>query len=106
MQSIEEEIFRILSEEPATPDEVARRLKIGWATAQGRLLKLVGEGKVMLTRKGRVNVYSVKSHQRLKFSVPNWVRARKLEELADELDEYFPKNLTAAKMIEKERKRH
>ena len=106
LQSIEDEILEILSKEPATPDEIAGRLKIGWATAQGRLLKLAGEGKVFITRKGRVNVYYAKSHQRLRFIAPNWVKVKGLKELSEELEEYFPSNLTAAGMVERERTRY
>jgi hypothetical protein len=41
----------------------------------------------------------------LTFQVPKWVRQRSLEELSEELTGYFPKNMTAAEMIEKERRK-
>jgi len=34
-----------------------------------------------------------------------WIRPKSLEQLSDELEEYFPSNMTTAEMIEKERRR-
>lgn len=81
--------MELLSEGPKTPDEVARRLGIAWATAHGRLLRLAGEGRVGLVRKGRVNVFYLASPGKLVFRIPAWVRSRKLRELARELEQYF-----------------
>jgi hypothetical protein len=39
------------------------------------------------------------------FQVPKWVRRRSLEELSGELARYFPRNVTAAEMIERERRK-
>lgn len=105
MRNLDVDILELVQTEAVTPDEVARRLSISWATANGHLLKLVGEGKVLLIRKGRVNVYRAKSTSTLGFQVPKWVRPRPLEELSEELARYFPKKLTAAEMIERERRK-
>lgn len=96
----------LLTDGPKTPDEVARKLKISWATAQAHLLRLVGEGRVRLTRKGRVNVFYTTVSRRLAFSFPSWVRPMGLRELAEKLDEYFPEGISAAEIVEKERRRH
>jgi DNA-binding transcriptional ArsR family regulator len=105
MRNLDWDILELVAREAVTPDEVAKRLRISWATANGHLLKLVGEGKVLLIRKGRVNVYRAKSASSLEFQVPKWVRHRSLEELSEELAQYFPRNMTAAEMIEKERRK-
>ena len=99
-------ILELVQREAVTPDEVAKRLGISWATANGHLLKLVAEGKVLLIRKGRVNVYrAAKSVSSIEFHVPKWVRCRSLEELSEELAPYFSRKVTAAEMIEKERRK-
>jgi DNA-binding transcriptional ArsR family regulator len=105
MRDLDDDIFELVQREAVTPDEVAKRLSISWATANGHLLKLVGEGKVLLIRKGRVNVYRARGASSLAFQVPKWVTHRSLEELSEELVRYFPKNVTAAEMIEKERRK-
>ena len=105
MRNLDQDILELLQNDAVTPDEVAKRLSISWATANGHLLKLVGEGKVLLVRKGRVNVYQTKGASRRIFQVPKWVRPRSLEDLSDELVQYFPRNMTAAEMIEKERRK-
>jgi len=105
MPNLEQDILQLLRKDPVTPDEVARRLGVSWATANGHLLKLVGEGKAVLVRKGRVNVYYAKGPSSQVFRIPNWIRPRPLDELSDELAEYFPRNVTAAEMVEKERRK-
>jgi DNA-binding transcriptional ArsR family regulator len=105
MRNLDEDILELVEEDAVTPDEVAKRLSISWATANGHLLKLVWEGKVLLIRKGRVNVYRAKDVSSLEFQVPKWVRHRSLEELSEELARYFPRNMTAAEMIERERRK-
>jgi predicted transcriptional regulator len=105
MRNLDQNILKLLEAEPVTPDEVAKRLNISWATANGHLLKLVGEGKVALIRKGRVNIYQTKGTSKHLFQVPRWTRPRPLEELSQELAEYFPRNVTAAEMIERERRK-
>lgn len=105
MRNLEEAILELLESDAVTPDEVAKRLNVSWATANGHLLKLVGEGKVILIRKGRVNVYQAKGTSKRMFQVPKWTRPRSLEELSQELAQYFPRNLTAAEMIERERRK-
>jgi len=104
-EHLEARILRVLEEGPATPDEVATKLGIAWATAQGYLLKLAGTGRVQVSRKGRVNIYFLNIPRRLAFSVPPWVRVRSLEELADDLKTHFPANVSAAEMVERERRR-
>ena len=89
-----------------TPIEVARGLKVSWPTAKGYLLKLEGEGKVCMTKKGRVNVFYLKTHKTSRFTVPSWVRPRKLEELAEELEDYFPEEILAAEIVERERRKY
>ncbi len=105
MSDLDDDILELLERDAVTPDEVAKRLRISWATANGHLLKLVGEGKVLLIRKGRVNVYRAKDTSSLEFQVPEWVKHRSLEELSEELARYFPRNMTAAEMIERERRK-
>ena len=104
MRDLDAGILEILRKGPTTPDEVAKKLDISWATADGHLLKLVGERKAFLVRIGRVNVY-VPAAPTETFRVPEWVKPRPLEKLAEELEEYFPRNLTAAEMIGKERRK-
>jgi DNA-binding transcriptional ArsR family regulator len=105
MRNLDDDILELLEREAVTPDEVSKRLNVSWATANGHLLKLVGEGKVILIRKGRVNVYQTKSTSKRAFQVPKWTRPRSLQELSQELAQYFPVNVTAAEMIERERRK-
>lgn len=98
-------MLRILQRGPATPDEVAQEIGIAWATAHGLLMKLVSEGTVMAVRKGKVNVYLLKFPASAMPHVPRWAKARKLEELAKELEPYFPRDVSAAEMVERERRR-
>ena len=105
MHELEKDVLELLQKEAVTPADVAKRLGISWATANGHLLKLVGEGKAALIRKGRVNVYRAKGPSVQAFHAPKWIRPRPLEELSDELSEYFPKDMAAADMIEKERRK-
>lgn len=104
MRDLDGDILELVQREAVTPDEVAKRLSISWATANGHLLKLVGEGKVLLIRKGRVNVYRARGTSSLGFEVPKWIKHRSLEELSEELARYFPRDVTAAEMIERERR--
>jgi DNA-binding transcriptional ArsR family regulator len=105
MEDLTERIAKVLSEGPATPDDVSRRLGVAWSTAHGQLLRLVGEGKVALTKKGRVNVFYLRGGKRLVFKVPAWVKAKGLKELAEELEEYFTEDLSSAEMVSRERRR-
>ena len=105
MRTLDQDILELLRREAVTPDEVSKRLSISWATANGHLLKLVGEGKAVLVRKGRVNIYQTKGQSTLTFDVPKWVKPRPLKELSDELVQYFTKAVTAADMVEKERRK-
>jgi predicted ArsR family transcriptional regulator len=105
MRDLEQDILELLESDAVTPDEVAKRLNVSWATANGHLLKLVGEGKVVLIRKGRVNVYQAKGTSKRTFQVPKWTRPRSLDELSQELAQYFPRNVTAAEMMERERRK-
>jgi DNA-binding transcriptional ArsR family regulator len=105
MRDLENEMLGLLRKEALTPDEAAKRLRVSWATANGHLLKLVGEGKAILVRKGRVNVYQAKVPCTQTFRVPNWIRPLPLEVLSDELVHYFSRSVTAAEMIRKERRK-
>ncbi len=105
MRDLDGDILELVQREAVTPDEVAKRLRISWATANGHLLKLVGEGRVLLIRKGRVNIYRARGSSSPGFQVPKWVKQRSLEYLSDELADYFPRNVTAAEMIERERRK-
>jgi DNA-binding transcriptional ArsR family regulator len=105
MRDLDADILELVQRESVTPDEVAKRLSISWATANRHLLKLVGEGKVLLVRKGRANVYRARLTSSRGFQAPKWVRSRSLEELSEELARYFPRNVTAAEMIETERRK-
>lgn len=105
LQDLDDSILQLLRKGALTPDEVAKKLKVSWATANGHLLKLVGESKAVLVRKGRVNVYHGKVSSGGMFIVPSWIKTKSLEELSDELAQYFPRNITSAEMIEKERRK-
>jgi DNA-binding transcriptional ArsR family regulator len=105
MSGLENELLALLRKEAVTPDEAAKRLGVSWATANGHLLKLVGEGKAILVRKGRVNVYQARAPSIQVFQVPNWIKPAPLEVLSDELARYFSRSVTAAQMIEKERRK-
>nr|MDO8081301.1 winged helix-turn-helix domain-containing protein [Candidatus Freyarchaeota archaeon] len=101
-----DQIMEILSEGPKTPDEVAKRLGVSWATANGKLHRLVGSGKADYIRKGRVNVFYLKSPQSLRFNVPPWVKPKSLNELAEELEKYFEEGITAAEAVRRERRKY
>ena len=60
---------------------------------------LIPTGRVAMVRKGRVNFYLLKRPTRVKLSIPQWAKVRDLEELARELEKFFPKNLSAADMM-------
>lgn len=104
-EQLEARILSLLEAGPATPQEVSTKLGIAWATAQGYLLKLVGMGMVIGSRKGRVNVYFLNAPRRLSFKVPSWAKVKSGEELSEELAPYFPADITAAEMIRKERRK-
>jgi DNA-binding transcriptional ArsR family regulator len=101
-----DQIMEILSEGPKTPDEIAKRLGVSWATANGKLHRLVGSGKADYIRKGRVNVFYLKSPQSIRFNVPPWVKPKSLSELAEELEEYFEEGITAEEAVRRERRRY
>ena len=101
----EEAIIRILEEGPATPDEVAQKIGVAWATAQGSLMKLVSDGTAIAIRKGKVNVYLLKFPMGTSPRVPRWAKPKSLEELSNELEAYFPSEISAAEMVEKERRK-
>lgn len=104
MKELEEGVLRLLEEGPVTPDEAAAKLRVAWATAQACLLKLASEGRVVAFRKGRVNVYFLKAPRKLAFKAPPWAKVKDLGELAEELEGYFPADISAAEMVEKERR--
>lgn len=106
MQDLTDKILKELSVGPMTPDEVATNLRIAWSTAQGYLLKLVGEGKVNLAKKGRVNVFYLKTSQTLRFNVPPWVGVKNLRELSNELEKYFPEKPSAEEIVRVERRKY
>jgi hypothetical protein len=66
----------------------------------------VGSGKADYIRKGRVNVFYLKSPQRLKFNVPPWVKPKSLRELAEELEEYFEEGITAEEAVRREHRKY
>jgi DNA-binding transcriptional ArsR family regulator len=102
MRLPDQRIIGFLEAGPATPDEVAGGLGVALATAQGHLLKLVGAGKVIAVRKGRVNACTLSS-PRPSPKIPKLAKSQSLEELATELAAYFPQ-ISAAEMIELERR--
>lgn len=106
MHDLTHRVLEELSKGPMTPDEVAKSLGISWSTAQGYLLKLTGEGKVSLVKKGRVNVFYLKAPRVLRFNVPAWIRVRSLRELSNELEEYLPEKPSAAEMVRMERRKY
>lgn len=105
IEATDREILRILERGPATPDEVSGELRIAWATAQGHLLKLVAGGKVVALRKGRVNVYMLRFPPKVSPAIPAFAKPRSLRELSEELQSFFPNDLSAAEMVGRERKR-
>ncbi|MHA1580458.1 MAG: winged helix-turn-helix domain-containing protein [Candidatus Freyarchaeota archaeon] len=106
MDTTVKRIIEILSEGPKTPDEIAKRLGVSWATANGKLHRLVGSGKVDYVRKGRVNVFFLKSPKSLRFNVPPWIKPVSLSDLAEELEPYFERGVTAAEAVRRERRKH
>ena len=100
----EEAVLRILEKGPVTPDEVAQKIGVAWATAQGILMKLASDGTVVAVRKGKVNVYLLRFSAGISPRIPRWAKAKNLEELSKELEPYFPRKIAAAEMIEKERR--
>ena len=102
--SRDEAVIRILEKGPATPDEVAQKIGVAWATAQGILMKLVSVGTVVVVRKGKVNVYLLKFPTGIAPRIPPWAKAKNLQELSKELEPYFPSKISAAEMVEKERR--
>jgi predicted ArsR family transcriptional regulator len=105
MRDVDADILGLIRQGAVTPDEVAKRLGISWATANGHLLKLVGEGKLVHLRKDGVNVYQRRRSSTQTFHVPKRIGPKPLEQLSDELARYFPRDLTATEMIEKERRK-
>jgi len=101
----EEAVIRILENGAATPDEVAQRIGVAWATAQSLLMKLASDGRVVALRKGRVNIYSLKFAAGISPRIPRWAKAKSLETLSRELEPYFSSKTSAAEMIEKERRK-
>jgi transcription initiation factor IIE alpha subunit len=101
----EEAVIRILEKGPATPDEVAQKIGIAWATAQGILMKLASDGTAVAVRKGKVNVYLLRFSASISPRTPRWAKAKNLEELSKELEPYFPRGKSAAEIIEKERRK-
>ena len=101
----ERAVLTLLSKGPATPDEVGKELGIAWATAQGFLMRLVADGTLVSVRKGRVNVYLLKFPASVAPRIPRWAKPEDLRKLAGELEQYFPRNVTAADMVERERRR-
>jgi len=96
--------LEVLRRGPATPDEVAKELNVAWATAQGILMKLVADGTLVSVRKGKVNIYFLKYPAEVVPKKYPWAKAKDLEALSEELEPYFPKNVTAADMVESERR--
>lgn len=101
----EEAVIRVLEKGAATPDEVAQKIGVAWATAQSLLMKLASDGRVIAFRKGRVNIYSLKFAAGISPRIPGWARAKSLETLSQELEPYFPSKISAADMVEKERRK-
>jgi predicted transcriptional regulator len=102
---MDETILKILSRGPATPDEVAKEIGVAWATAQGKLMKLVAEGTLLSVRKGKVNVYFLRYPGNVVPRRYPWVKIRDLVALSSELKQYFSKDVTSAQMVERERRR-
>ena len=104
-RATDEEILRILERGPATPDEVATEVGMSWATAQGRLLRLVAEGKLIGIRKGKVNIYLPRFPTTVSPRIAPWAKAKDLEVLSSELENYFPQDASSAEMVARERRR-
>ena len=85
MDSLMRQVMDLVSQGPVTPDEVAKKVGVSWTTADSHLSRLAAEGE-------------------LSFAVPPWVTTKELEELAEELEEFFPEDLSAAEMAEGERR--
>jgi len=104
MDSLMRQVMDLVSQGPVTPDEVAKKVGVSWTTANSHLSRLAAEGKIRYTKKGRVNVFYSTTEGELSFAVPPWVTTKELEELAEELEEFFPEDLSAAEMAEGERR--
>ncbi|MEX2707431.1 MAG: winged helix-turn-helix domain-containing protein [Candidatus Freyrarchaeum guaymaensis] len=106
MDTVMKRIIEILSEGPKTPDEIAKRLGVSWATADGKLHRLVESGKADYVRKGRLNVFFLKPPRSLRFNVPPWIKPKGLGDLAEELEPYFDRGVTAAEAVRRERRKY
>jgi hypothetical protein len=63
--------------------------------------KMVGSGRVSVSRKRRVNAQFLKAPHKLAFKVPPWTKVCSLTELAEDLRKNFPSDVSAAEMIER-----
>jgi hypothetical protein len=85
MRDVDADMLGLIRQEAVTPDEVAKRLGISWARAASTSISAGGLPHKPSTFK--------------------WIRPKPLEQLSDELAGYFPRDLTATEMIEKERRK-
>jgi len=104
MHDLTHHILKELSKEPMTPNEIAKRFRIYWSTAQCHLLRLAEEGKVSLVKNGRMNIFYLKAPRILRFDLPTWVMVRSLRDISNELEKYLPTEPTAAEMVRADRR--
>lgn len=92
------------SNEPLTPQEVAKELGVSWSTVQTRLYQFALEGNAKYARKGRVNIFWAEGGE-FRIDFPIGVKAMDLESLARVNDPYWERRLTSAEIVERERRR-
>ncbi|NVM03089.1 MAG: hypothetical protein HWN67_12175 [Candidatus Helarchaeota archaeon] len=96
--------MNILKKEPSTPEDISRIFGISWNTAQNYLLKLCNNKLIKCVKKGRVNIYFLDRPKELKFEIPNWVKSKSLEEISNEIQNYF-EDISAQEIVDKERRK-
>jgi predicted ArsR family transcriptional regulator len=62
IKDLEKRLLSVISSSnwPMTTEDIAKKLKISWQTAQIHLLKLAAEGKVEFKKVGRQNQWRIK----------------------------------------------
>lgn len=102
---IDDKIIKILENEPSTPEEISKKIGISWNTAQNYLLKLSNEKIVRYIKKGRVNIYFLNVQKDIVIDIPNWVKEKPIEQIAEEIQDYFDENLSAQDIVDRERRK-
>lgn len=106
---VEKKISDLLdsTSEPLTPQEVAKKLRISWTTAQIHLFKLLAQNphRLNYARKGRQSLFwTDKKAIRIRF--PTGERMPSLGELSDQLENEWLDESTSEQIIDRERRKN